>query len=72
MEKFYTLTQDNGSCNDDTFSKITIRISKQSLEYELKNYFKWRKNIGIERLMKQGSSNYDKFIRQLSEAGYKK
>lgn len=68
MEKIHTLTQDNGSCNN--FKKITVNISDSSLVYELKKFFGWKKDINVSRLYKQGSSNYDKFIKHLSNKGY--
>jgi len=70
MEKSYnyTLTQDNGSCND--FTKLTVEICGSDLVHELKKYFKWRKDVTASRLYKQGSHNYDLFIKYLHEKGY--
>lgn len=43
------LTQDNGGCNDNPFTKITVEIYNSELEAELKKYFGWKKNVNIER-----------------------
>lgn len=68
MEKIHRLTQDNGSCND--FKKLTVEISNSDLEKELRNYFGWRKDVTVNRLYKEGSSSYDRFIKHLYEIGY--
>ena len=68
-QKEYCLTQDNGSCND--FKKLKVTIKQSVLEKELKTFFGWRKDVNYERLLKQGSSEYDKFILYLSNKGYK-
>lgn len=70
MEKKHVLTQDNGSCNN--FEKRSVEISNSDLERELRRFFRWRKDVTINRLYKQGSHNYDRFIKHLSEAGYEK
>ncbi len=64
------LTQDNGSCNNIPFTKITVELLNSELEEELRKYFGWRKDVTRERLNKLGSSDYDKFIKYLSEQGY--
>jgi hypothetical protein len=68
MEKKHTLTQDNGACND--FEKRSVSIDDSALVMELRNFFGWRKDITANRLFKEGSHNFDKFIKYLSEKGY--
>jgi len=68
-QKEYCLTQDNGGCND--FKKLKATIKQSALERELKTFFRWRKDVNYERLLKQASSEYDKFILHLSRKGYK-
>lgn len=63
-----TLTQDNGGCNG--FQKRTVRISEEKLASELRQFFGWRKYVTYARLMREGSHNYDRFIKYLSEKGY--
>lgn len=70
MERIHTLTQDNGGGNKIPFSKITVEISDSSLVYELKKFFGWRKDVTASRLHKQGSSDFDSFVRYLSKKGY--
>lgn len=70
MEKIYALTQDNGSCNNNGFRKYTVKISESYLVAELKSYFRWRKDVTYSRLMKQGSYDYDRFIKYLHKSGY--
>ncbi|AYP68179.1 hypothetical protein PQE75_gp047 [Bacillus phage vB_BcoS-136] len=68
MSKIHTLTQDNGGCNN--FEKRTVKISDSNLTFELKRFFGWRKDVNADRMYKLGSSDYDKFIKYLSENGY--
>lgn len=70
MSDKHILTQDNGGGNKVPFSKITVEIFNSDLERELRNFFGWRKDVTRERLSKEGSHNYDSFIRYLSEKGY--
>lgn len=67
-EKTHKLTQDNGSCNDN--KKRTVTITDSQLVQELKKHFGWRKDVTAERMYKQGSIDYDMFIKYLSERGY--
>lgn len=66
----YKLQQDNSE-------KLTIKISKNDLEYELKRFFNWRtatkkyKSIS-DRFFHQVSHNYDRFIRHCYLNGYGK
>lgn len=69
-EKIHTLTQDNGGCNVIPFSKITVKIHDSSLTYHLRKFFRWRKDVTAGRLYREGSRNYDLFIKYLSENGY--
>lgn len=68
------LTMDNGACNDHV--KLSVNISEEALEDELKRYFKWRNHSGyssyLERYRSLGSSKYDEFILYLSNLGYGK
>lgn len=64
----HTLTQDNGGCND--FKKRTVNIYDSDLVMELRNFFGWRKDVTSNRLHKQGSHDFDLFIKYLSEKGY--
>lgn len=68
MEKVHTLTQDNGACNDSL--KRTVKILDSTLKCELKRFFRWRKDVGANRMYKLGSHDYDRFIKYLSEQGY--
>jgi hypothetical protein len=43
----------------DNHEKIKIEIEENFLIYHLKNYFKWKKNVSLNRLMKEGSLKYD-------------
>jgi hypothetical protein len=71
MGKIHKLTQDNGSCNNAVgFSKYSVEIYDSNLVMELKKFFRWRKDVGAERLYKQGSHKYDLFIKYLYEKGY--
>lgn len=70
MEEKHTLIQDNGGGNDIPFRKITVEIYDSALVRELKNFFGWRKDVTRNRLSKEGSHNYDSFIKYLSEKGY--
>lgn len=70
MGDTYTLTQDNGSCNPGKRRRVVIL--KASLPGELRRYFGWRKELNYDRLMKQGSYEYDRFIKYLYEKGYGK
>ena len=63
-------TQDNGACNENPMTKITVEIDDRELGRELRSYFGWRKNINKDRLLAQGSHDYDRFIKYLSERGY--
>lgn len=69
-QKTYKLTQDNGSCNEVIFSKLTVEISESRLVYELKKFFGWRKDVTASRLYKQGSHKFDLFILNLFKKGY--
>ncbi|QST02518.1 hypothetical protein IMZ31_24010 (plasmid) [Pontibacillus sp. ALD_SL1] len=67
----HTLTQDNRGCNGRKYDKRTVTIRDSDLVRELKHFFRWRKDVGYDRLMKQGSYNYDRFIKHLYESGYR-
>lgn len=58
------LIQDNpyNGIND---KKIEIEISEDVFIYELRKFFKWRKNISFKRYTKLGSSKHDEFIKYL-------
>jgi hypothetical protein len=68
MKKRHTLTQDNGSCNGH--KKLTVEIEDSILVWKLKKFFGWRKDVTASRLCRLGSSQYDLFIKNLSESGY--
>lgn len=68
MEKIHVLTQDNGSCNNN--NKLSVKVPNSNLIHELRRFFHWRKDISIERLYREGSVNYDLFIKHLHNKGY--
>lgn len=50
--------------------KFEVSISEDSLNVELRSFFKWRKNCNYERFSKLGSVDYDKFIQHLFRLNY--
>ncbi|MDT0700411.1 hypothetical protein [Staphylococcus chromogenes] len=70
-----TLTQDNGSCNG--FEILTVEIEEFEIAYLCKRFFGWRTptkkyKTFKDRLMSQGSRNYDEFINYCFNLGYGK
>lgn len=63
------IRQDNGLSNPDG-GKIEIIITDQSLQQEIKSFFRWRKGDFIKRFYGLGTSKHDKFIEYLYNKGY--
>lgn len=66
----HVLTQDNGACNGH--KKLSVSISDEDLRIELRRFFKWRKDVTLARLQREGSRKYDLFIKSLYDKGYRK
>lgn len=49
----------------DASEKIKITIKEDILLYQIKKYFKWRKDITVNRVNKLGTYERDKFIKHL-------
>lgn len=58
------LMQDNGK-------KIELWINEEPFIYELKKFFRWRKNVTFERYNKLGSKEHDEFIEYLYNNGHR-
>ena len=51
----------------DAANKIKVTTNKPTILYHLKKFFKWRKDITIERFNKLGTVEHDLFIEHLSK-----
>lgn len=70
--KIYTLRQDNGGSNPSPFTSksVSVKIDDRHLAYHLRRHFRWRKDATYERLMREGSRAWDRFIFYLKKQGY--
>ena len=68
----YTLTQDNGGSNPEPyrFQKLSASIEDHQLAHHLRRHYRWRKDVTYERLMREGSHSWDRFIYYLRKEGY--
>lgn len=50
----------------DAANKITVTTDEPTILYHLKKFFKWRKDISVERFNKLGTAAHDSFIAHLA------
>lgn len=70
--KTYTLQQDNGGSNPYplTSKNVTVKIEEQKLSHHLRRHFRWHKDLTYDRLLKEGSHEWDRFIFYLKNQGF--
>lgn len=50
----------------DANDKIAVSLDEDTILFEAKRFFKWKKDISLERVNSLGTSKRDKFIKYLS------